>query len=42
VEEERKEQEQPEQEEMPDLDVSEEQGEDVKGGLGGRMRPEDR
>jgi hypothetical protein len=42
VEEERTEQEQTEPEEMDDLDVSEEQADDVKGGLGGRERPEDR
>jgi hypothetical protein len=42
VDEERKDQEQGEQEEMPDLEVSDDKAEDVKGGLGGRYRPEDR
>jgi hypothetical protein len=43
VDEERKDQdeEQGEQEEMKDLEVSDEQAEDVKGGLGQRARPED-
>jgi len=43
VDEERKEQEQTEPEEtIKDLEVSDEQADDVKGGLGGRERPEAR
>ncbi|MEK6274939.1 MAG: hypothetical protein AABM30_06310 [Actinomycetota bacterium] len=41
MEEERKDQEQGEQDELKDLEVSEEQADEVKGGLGKRTNPAD-